>query len=191
MTKLQATVFISFSLGALFGASLFEEAFGVSSLLVPVVTISPLWLTGICILLHQRCSSNAQNYGISLHDTPPTTPISPPTSSTSPPLPSSSPSSSPSPPPITPPPFPSANASLARLPIIEDEFPEFESEGLGVRIMPLPRLNILEDPDCTMDTTTDRSSRVLAVPGEYERLPYSHFAWKMYFTTFLLRCAYL
>jgi hypothetical protein len=80
------------------------------------------------------------------------------------------------------------------LSIIEDEFPEFESEGLGVRILPLPRLNILEDPDYTMDNTADvspQSSRVLAVPGEYERLPYSHFAWKMYITAFLLRCAYL
>jgi uncharacterized membrane protein YoaK (UPF0700 family) len=78
-----------------------------------------------------------------------------------------------------------APASLLQLPrlILLDEFPdEFESEGLGMLIYRLPRINVLEDTEFSVSGSSSEGVQptLVITPGEYESIHYAHFAWIIY-----------
>jgi hypothetical protein len=144
---------------------------------MPTFMLCPFWLLGIWFLLKhhvlQRRSARARSTNVQLEDS-----ASPPSSEAAP----------------TPALIahvlnnaPDARiATLPRLSIIED-FPEYESEGLGQMIAPLPRLNVLGDAKYTMDSseghnTSGESTFIqrASAAGEHERLHYAHFFWIIY-----------
>jgi uncharacterized membrane protein YoaK (UPF0700 family) len=82
----------------------------------------------------------------------------------------------------------SSARAMAILEDCHDEFNEIETEGLGLRIHSLPRINVLEDDSLRLpleeahQNTLQNSSPTIKTrtPGEYEELHYSHFAWICY-----------
>ena len=141
--------------------------------------LCPLWLLGIWFLLKhhvlQRRSARARSTSVQIEDdvASPPSPAAAPTPALIAHVHNNAPEA--------------RIATLPRLSIIED-FPEYESEGLGLKIAPLPRLNVLGDARYTMGSsfeghnTSGESGFSLgaSAAGEYERLPYAHFFWIIY-----------
>jgi uncharacterized membrane protein YoaK (UPF0700 family) len=71
-------------------------------------------------------------------------------------------------------------SNLPRLAIL-DEFPEeFESEGLGMLIYRLPRIDVLQDADFSAEGSHGLAAARDVAPGEFERLQGAHVAWVAY-----------
>ena len=178
--KLQAVVASSFCVGAIAGANTFESALSISSLLMPMFMLCPLWLLGIwCLLKHhftQRQLNEARKREVSLREMNTELPSSArvPRLAFIAHLQNNA-----------------ADARVAPFPRLSltQDFPEYESEGVGLEIEPLPRLNVLEDPNGTMDNSAEQSTcnevspvSIVrsSIPGEYEKLHHAHFFWIIY-----------